>query len=130
MTPAPSTPRCANFCLGLILLCAGLIFVAPIACTQVPPSSPATDKTTAVAPASTPAQVPAPDPSALPPSQLVPSAAGTGPGTPTVQVGGSPVRPQNGDYYSQIYKIPTEQEIIDVLQRVRVYLDASTASRI
>jgi rhamnogalacturonyl hydrolase YesR len=47
-----------------------------------------------------------------------------------VQVGGSPIRPQNGDYYSQVYKIPTTEEITAVLQRVRGYLDVATASRI
>lgn len=94
----------------LALLNASLLASAPLAFAQ----------------AAAPADATAP----FPPAQLASPAAGTGPTTPAVQVGGSPIRPQNGDFYSQVYKIPTAEEITAVLQRVRGYLDTATASRI
>ncbi len=102
MIPAPSAPlRICAFPL-VALSCAALFFSAPAAQAQPTDAS--------VAPAAT--------------------ATPTAPSTPTVQVGGSPIRPQNGDYYSQVYKIPTAAEITTVLERVRGYLDTATASRI
>ncbi len=110
MNSASTLPRLANLISRVALPAASLLFITPQVFAQATP-------------------VPAaPAASGFPAAQLAVPAAG--PAAPAVQIGGSPVRPQSDDYYSQVYKIPTAAEVAEVLQRVRGYLDVSTASRI
>ncbi len=113
MHPTPALNRNLKISARLALPAAFLVLLAPIACTHVTPGPAAADATPGSA-----AAAPAPLP-----------AAGAA-GSPTVQTGGSPVRAPANDYYTQVYKIPTAAEVTEVLQRVRGYLDVSTASRI
>jgi rhamnogalacturonyl hydrolase YesR len=49
---------------------------------------------------------------------------------PVVQATGSAIRVDNGDFYTQIYRVPTPEEITAVLDRVRNFMETSTPARL
>jgi unsaturated rhamnogalacturonyl hydrolase len=49
---------------------------------------------------------------------------------PVVQATGSAIRQDNGDFYTQIYRVPTADEITAVLDRVRNFMETSTPAKL